>query len=85
MDYRRLGRTGLKDAPLCLGTMQWGWSADEAAAFQVMDAYVEAGGNFIDSADIYCRYQRLAGRDVAVARGSVLGNVGFFHFGNTEC
>lgn len=53
MEYRRLGRTGLKVAPLCLGTMQFGWTSDEAAAFAVMDAYVAAGGNFIDTADIY--------------------------------
>jgi aryl-alcohol dehydrogenase-like predicted oxidoreductase len=56
MEYRRLGRTGLKVAPLCLGTMQWGWSADEAASFDVMDAYIEAGGNFIDTADVYSRW-----------------------------
>ena len=53
MKYRRLGRTGLKVAELCLGTMQWGWTATEEQAFQVMDAYFEAGGNFIDTADIY--------------------------------
>jgi aryl-alcohol dehydrogenase-like predicted oxidoreductase len=56
MEYRRLGRTGLKVAPLCLGTMQWGWSADEVASFEVMDAYVEADGNFIDTADVYSRW-----------------------------
>jgi aryl-alcohol dehydrogenase-like predicted oxidoreductase len=56
MEYRHLGRTGLKVAPLCLGTMQWGWSADEVASFDVMDAYVEAGGNFIDTADVYSRW-----------------------------
>ncbi|MFQ5593239.1 MAG: aldo/keto reductase [Anaerolineae bacterium] len=53
MDYRRLGRTGLKVSALCLGTMQWGWTADEVAAIQVMDAFVEAGGNFVDTADVY--------------------------------
>jgi aryl-alcohol dehydrogenase-like predicted oxidoreductase len=53
MDYRRLGNSGLKVAPICLGTMQFGWTADEGAAFQVMDAYYEAGGNFIDTADVY--------------------------------
>lgn len=53
MDYRRLGNSGLKVTPLCLGTMQFGWTSDEQAAFQVMDAYFEAGGNFIDTADIY--------------------------------
>jgi aryl-alcohol dehydrogenase-like predicted oxidoreductase len=53
MDYRRLGNSGLKVSPICLGTMQFGWTADEEAAFQVMDAYYEAGGNFIDTADVY--------------------------------
>ncbi len=53
MKYRRLGRTGLKVSALCLGTMQWGWTADEDSAVQVMDAFVEAGGNFLDTADVY--------------------------------
>ena len=58
MNYRRLGRTGLKVATICLGTMQWGWTADEQAAAQVMDAYTEAGGNFIDTADIYSSWAK---------------------------
>ncbi len=53
MNYRNLGRTGLKVSAICLGSMQWGWTADEAASRAVMDAYVAAGGNFIDTADIY--------------------------------
>jgi aryl-alcohol dehydrogenase-like predicted oxidoreductase len=56
VNYRRLGRTGLKVSELCLGTMQWGWTADEATAFEVMDAFVEGGGNFIDTADVYSRW-----------------------------
>jgi aryl-alcohol dehydrogenase-like predicted oxidoreductase len=56
MDYRRLGRTGLKISALGLGSMQWGWTADEQHAFAVMDAFVERGGNFIDSADFYSRW-----------------------------
>jgi len=56
MNYRQMGRTGLKVSELCLGTMQWGWSADEAASVAVMDAFVEAGGNFVDTADIYSRW-----------------------------
>ena len=46
MNYRNLGRTGLKVSELCLGTMQWGWTANAEQAVQVMDAFVEAGGNF---------------------------------------
>ena len=56
MNYRNLGRTGLKVAEICLGTMQWGWTADETASIQVMDAYCAAGGNFIDTADIYSNW-----------------------------
>jgi len=51
-----LGATGLRVSKLCLGTMQFGWTADEASAFVVMDAYAEAGGNFIDTADIYSNW-----------------------------
>jgi len=53
VEYRRLGKSGLKVSQLCLGTMQFGWSADEPTAFQVMDTFIEAGGNFIDTADVY--------------------------------
>jgi aryl-alcohol dehydrogenase-like predicted oxidoreductase len=56
MNYRRLGRTGLKVSELCLGTMQWGWTADVNTSFDVMDTFVEAGGNFIDTADVYSRW-----------------------------
>ncbi|MFN8473273.1 MAG: aldo/keto reductase [Anaerolineae bacterium] len=56
MEYRSLGRTGLKVAELCLGTMQFGWTTDEKSAFEVMDVYFEAGGNFIDTADVYSRW-----------------------------
>ena len=53
MEYRNVGRTGLRVSELCLGTMQFGWTADEDASRQVMDAFREAGGNFLDTADIY--------------------------------
>jgi len=53
MNYRKLGRTGLKVSELCLGTMQFGWTTDEQNSVAVMDAYIAAGGNFIDTADIY--------------------------------
>ena len=56
MDYRRLGRTGLQVSCLGLGTMQWGWTVDEPVAFSVMDAFVERGGNFLDTADFYSRW-----------------------------
>lgn len=56
MDYRRLGRTGLKVSPLCMGTMNFGWTADEKAAYQVFSAAAEAGINFYDTADVYSRW-----------------------------
>jgi len=52
----RLGNTGLKVSRLALGTMQFGWTADAATAFDILDAYREAGGNLIDTADIYSRW-----------------------------
>lgn len=56
MAFTKLGRTGLKVSRLCLGTMTFGWSADEAESFRIMDAAVEAGINFFDTADIYSRW-----------------------------
>lgn len=56
MKYRRLGRTGLEVSELCLGTMQFGWTADEAKSFRVLDQALGHGINFIDTADIYSRW-----------------------------
>ena len=56
MELRRVGRTGLQVSEICLGTMQFGWTADEATSFAVMDTFREAGGNFIDTADIYSNW-----------------------------
>ena len=50
---RPFGRSGLEISPLCLGGNVFGWSADEETSFAVLDAYVEAGGNAIDTANIY--------------------------------
>ncbi|HKV76681.1 MAG TPA: aldo/keto reductase [Candidatus Sulfotelmatobacter sp.] len=55
--YTTLGRSGLRVSPLCLGTMtfgtEWGWGAEESVSRQLLDRYLEAGGNFIDTADGY--------------------------------
>jgi aryl-alcohol dehydrogenase-like predicted oxidoreductase len=51
--YRTLGKTGLLVSPIALGTMQFGWSADEATSHSILSAYVDGGGNLIDTADIY--------------------------------
>lgn len=50
---RKLGTTALNVYPLCLGGNVFGWTADEKQSFAVLDAYFEAGGNFIDTADSY--------------------------------
>ncbi|MGD1148197.1 MAG: aldo/keto reductase [Thermoanaerobaculaceae bacterium] len=55
--YHLLGRSGLRVSPLCLGAMtfgeDWGWGAPEEAVRKILDRYLEAGGNFIDTADGY--------------------------------
>lgn len=51
--YVQLGRSGLFVYRVGLGTMQFGWSVDEQGAFEVLDAYAELGGNFVDTADCY--------------------------------
>jgi aryl-alcohol dehydrogenase-like predicted oxidoreductase len=56
MEYRTLGLTGLKVSMFCLGTMQFGWTADESTAQRVLSAAYDAGINFIDTADIYSRW-----------------------------
>src|SRR5262245_62487931 len=56
MLMRRLGRTGLRGAARCLGCNTFGWTTDQKASEPVLDAYVEAGGNFIDTADVYSRW-----------------------------
>jgi aryl-alcohol dehydrogenase-like predicted oxidoreductase len=53
---RKLGRTGLKVAALCLGGNTFGWTTDQPASEAVLDAYLDHGGNFIDTADIYARW-----------------------------
>jgi aryl-alcohol dehydrogenase-like predicted oxidoreductase len=51
-----LGRTELRVFPVCLGGNVFGWTADERQSFAVLDAYVAAGGNFIDTADSYSAF-----------------------------
>src|SRR6202000_781040 len=57
MNYKLLGRSGLKVSELCLGTMGFGtengWGADQKDSFAIIDAYAEAGGNFLDTANLY--------------------------------
>ncbi|NVO30430.1 aldo/keto reductase [Hymenobacter lapidiphilus] len=53
MQHRELGRSGLRTAPLVLGGNVFGWTADEATSFRVLDAFVAGGGNAIDTANMY--------------------------------
>ena len=55
MEYRFLGSTGLKVSELCLGAMTFGRETSEETSFQMLDRFVAAGGNFIDTADVYTR------------------------------
>src|SRR5687768_17158503 len=56
MEKRRLGKSELLVAPLCLGGNVFGWTADEEMSFRLLDGFVDAGFNFIDTADVYSRW-----------------------------
>ena len=56
MQHRRLGTTGLSIAPLVFGGNVFGWTVDEATSFRLLDAFVDAGFNCIDTADSYSRW-----------------------------
>ena len=57
MNYKLLGKSGLRVSEICLGTMtfgeEWGWGADKKESKKIFDAYAKAGGNFIDTANRY--------------------------------
>ncbi|MCZ7545353.1 MAG: aldo/keto reductase [Anaerolineae bacterium] len=55
MQYRYMGRTGLKVSALCLGCMTFGNEADEETSKQIVNAFIAAGGNFFDTANVYSR------------------------------
>ena len=58
MKMRKLGQTSIEIAPLVLGGNVFGWTADKATSFAVLDAFLEAGFNAIDTADVYSAWQR---------------------------
>ncbi|MEJ0084982.1 MAG: aldo/keto reductase [Pseudomonadota bacterium] len=70
MNYRNLGRSGLKVSPLCLGTMMFGGPTDEATAHRIVGRAAEQGFNFIDTADVYNegRAEEIVGRAIASNR-----------------
>jgi aryl-alcohol dehydrogenase-like predicted oxidoreductase len=87
MEYRRLGNSGCIVTSLCLGTMTFGAEADEAASQAILDAYAAAGGNFIDTADVYSTgvSEEIVGRWLkahpAEARRMVVATKGRFPMG----
>ena len=70
MQYRRLGRSGLRVSPLCLGAMNFGERTDTATAARIVEAAREAGVNFVDTADSYAggESERMVGRLIASRR-----------------
>src|SRR5256885_15870873 len=53
VEKRRIGSSELEIAPLALGGNVFGWTADEATSFRILDAFVDAGGTMIDTAHVY--------------------------------
>jgi aryl-alcohol dehydrogenase-like predicted oxidoreductase len=82
MEYRNLGRTGVKVSQFCLGTMMFGRSAGEAEALRIVDYAVDHGVNFIDTADAYSAgaSERFVGKALAGGKraGVVLATKAFF-------
>jgi aryl-alcohol dehydrogenase-like predicted oxidoreductase len=77
MKIRRLGRTGLKVSNLCLGAMTFGnseWGCDEATSRKIVDRFLDAGGNFIDTADVYSNgvSEEITGRAIREKRAQVV-------------
>lgn len=86
MQYRNLGNSGAVVTNLCLGTMTFGSESDETTSFSMMDAYVEAGGNFLDTADVYSAgvSEEIIGRWLKTKklRDLVIATKGRFPMGN---
>lgn len=56
MEKRQLGKSGIYVSPMAFGGNVFGWTADEATSFKLLDYFVDAGFNLIDTADVYCRW-----------------------------
>jgi aryl-alcohol dehydrogenase-like predicted oxidoreductase len=88
MEYRRLGNSGAIVTAYCLGTMTFGAESDEATSFRIMDDYVEGGGNFFDTADVYSTgtSEEIIGRwlkqKAGMADSLVIATKGRFPMGN---
>lgn len=74
MDYRLLGRTGVRVSPLCLGSMNFGSPTDEAESIRILHAALEAGINFVDTANTYNQgeSERILGKGLAGRRERVV-------------
>jgi aryl-alcohol dehydrogenase-like predicted oxidoreductase len=74
MKYRKLGKTGLKVSEICLGTMTFGNQIDEAESAKLIRWAVDAGINFIDTADMYVdgRTEEIVGKALKGVRQSVV-------------
>lgn len=84
MDYRNLGRSGLKISPICLGTMMFGGATPETEALRITQAARDAGVNFIDTADIYNagRSEEVTGKVIRGGRSWwVLATKGYYPMG----
>lgn len=56
MQYRKLGTSSLNVSPICFGCNVFGWTADEATSFKLLDGFLDGGFNFFDTADVYSRW-----------------------------
>jgi len=87
VEYRFLGNSGLQVSELCLGTMTFGDETDERESRRLMDRFVDAGGNFIDTADVYVDgvSEEIVGRWMASRRRDqlVIATKGFWRTGPT--
>lgn len=74
MEYRRLGDTGLMVSELCLGCMTFGREASEEDSKRLVDRFLDAGGNFIDTADVYSKgvSEEITGRTIKGVRDEVV-------------
>lgn len=71
MEFRKLGRSELEVSPLCFGGNVFGWTVDEATSFSLLDRFVDAGFNFIDTADVYSAW---APGNVGGESETIIGN-----------
>lgn len=74
MEYRQLGRSGIVVSELCLGCMTFGREADESASGKMIGRFIEAGGNFLDTADVYAegRSEEITGRAIRECRDDIV-------------